>query len=309
MRLNRFLARAGLGARRAVEELVLEGRVIVNGRRAADLALTVVPGKDTVKVDGRRVRLPESHDYFAFYKPRGVVSTLSDPEGRPCLRSYLPGGAKGLFAVGRLDYQSEGLILLTNDGELGERMLHPRHKVVKTYTIKVKGDPPAAGLDRLRRGITLEGRRTLPMAIRRLPASEKTRHTWLKIEMVEGRKNQLREMFFRIRCPVIKLKRVAMGPVRLGSMKAGSLRPLTAEEVSFLRSLAGLEPGAALPEPAFLKPPPRKRGRGRPGASAPRADDEKKRPPRAKQKAPRPPGRGAGRKSRTSPSATRRNKR
>ena len=277
MRINQFLARSGVASRRAAESLILEGNVTVNGQTVTDLATLVDPHEDSVKVGGDRVRLVERPVYFALYKPKQVVSTLEDPEGRPCLRGYLPRGAPGLFPVGRLDYHSEGLLLLTNDGELANRLLQPRFKVVKTYHLKVKGLPEAEGLDRLRKGITLEGRRTLPVSIRRIPSRE-TRHTWLQVEMMEGRKNQLREMFFRIDHPVIKLKRVAMGPVKIGALKPGESRPLTAEEVGLLKRAAGLVPGKT-PEverprmarpspmrpapkggPAKKKPAPRRRG-------------------------------------------------
>lgn len=229
MRLNQFLARAGVASRRGAEELIRAGRVWINGSTVTELATLVRPGRDTVKVDATRVRLPDRFAYYVLYKPKEVVSTLVDPEGRPCVRDYLPKGVKGLVPVGRLDYHSEGLMLLTNDGELTHRLLHPRFKVEKVYHVKVKGDPPPEGLERLRRGVTLEGRRTLPVAIRRIPSRE-TRHSWLEVRMSEGRKNQLREMFFRIEHPVIKLKRVAMGPLVLGALKPGHLRELTREE-------------------------------------------------------------------------------
>lgn len=239
LRINQFLARAGLASRRAAEALIREGHVTLNGQTITDLATTVTPGKDFVKVDGRGIRLPDRGAYFALYKPKEVVSTLEDPEGRPCLKAFLPPGAPGLFPVGRLDYHSEGLLLLMNDGELSNRLLHPRYKVLKTYQVKVKGDPSQEMLDRLRRGILLEGRRTLPVTIRKIPSRE-TRHTWLKVEMTEGRKNQLREMFFRIEHPVIKLKRLAMGPVSLGALSPGESRPLARDEVEALKAAAGL---------------------------------------------------------------------
>ncbi len=241
MRINQFLARAGVASRRAAEALVLDGRVTINGQVAPELATLVDPGRDAVKVDGRRVHLLKGGAYFALYKPKEVVSTLEDPEGRPCLKDLLPKASKGVFPVGRLDYHSEGLLLLTSDGEMANRLLHPRYKVVKTYHVKVKGDPPHEALDRLRRGIVLEGRRTQPVTIRRIPARE-TRHTWLQVDMTEGRKNQLREMFFRVEHPVIKLKRTAMGPVLLGKMKPGEVRPLTPEEVAALRKHTGMPP-------------------------------------------------------------------
>jgi pseudouridine synthase len=265
LRLNQFLARAGVSSRRGAEALISEGRVTLNGEVVTQLATAVDPQRDAVKVDGKRVRLPERAATFALYKPKEVVSTLEDPEGRTCLKGLLPPGVPGLFPVGRLDYHSEGLLLLTTDGELGSRLLHPRYKVVKTYQVKVKGDPPPDRLDRLRRGIVLEGRRTLPVTIRKIPSRE-TRHTWLQVEMTEGRKNQLREMFFRIEHPVIKLKRIAMGPVRLGGLKPGQFRPLTREESDGLMVSAGLAEVPPRPERGAGEP---RRGR-KPGWARPR---------------------------------------
>jgi pseudouridine synthase len=241
MRLNHFLARAGVASRRASEALITEGRVAVNGQVVTNLATTINPARDAVKLDGKRVHLSAEPAYFALYKPKQVVSTMDDPEGRDCLKTFLPKQSQGLFAVGRLDYHSEGLLLLTNDGELSNRLLHPRYKVTKTYSVKVKGNPLQPDLDRLRRGIVLEGRRTLPVQIRRMPSRE-TQHTWLEITMTEGRKNQIREMFFRINHPVIKLKRVAMGPVKLGSLRPGTVRALTPEEVQGLMEHTALAP-------------------------------------------------------------------
>jgi pseudouridine synthase len=253
LRINQFLARAGVASRRGAEALIREGRVTMNGQVVRDLATLVDPAQDAVKVDGRRVHLLKSTSYLALYKPKEVVSTLEDPEGRPCLTGLLPKGSKGLFPVGRLDYHSEGLLLLTTDGELANRLLHPRYKVVKTYHVKVKGDPPYEALERLRRGVVLDGRRTQPVTIRRIPSRE-TRHAWFEIEMTEGRKNQLREMFFRVEHPVIKLKRVAMGPVRLGKMRPGEVRPLTSEEEEAIKRQAGLIEGAPPPTRTPIRP-------------------------------------------------------
>jgi pseudouridine synthase len=239
LRLNQYIARSGAASRRHAEEFIRQGRVQVNGSTVSELATLVVPGKDVVKLDGTRLKLPEHSSCFVLYKPKEVVSTLDDPQGRPCLKAYLPPGARGLVPVGRLDYHSEGLVLLTNDGDLTFRLLHPRFKVQKVYNVKVKGTPDAASLDRLKRGIVLEGRRTLPVEIKKIPSRE-TRHTWLEVRMSEGRKNQLREMFFRIDHPVIKLKRVAMGPLLLGALKPGQWRELERKEIEALCYAAGL---------------------------------------------------------------------
>jgi len=239
MRLNQFLARTGAASRRHSEELIKEGRVVVNGERVKTFGIQIDPRKDTVLVDGEKVRLPSRLSYYIFFKPKEVVSTMDDPEGRVCITKFFPKGVKGLFPVGRLDFHSEGLLLLTNDGELSARLLHPRFKVLKTYHVKVKSDPSKESLDRLRRGIVLEGKRTLPVEIKRIPSRE-TRHTWLEVKMMEGRKNQLREMFFRIEHPVIKLKRVAIGSIKIGKMKSGEIRPLLVDEVKALCQEAGL---------------------------------------------------------------------
>lgn len=233
IRINRFLAMCGIASRREAEELIKEGRVLLNGEQVVLFATYVNPYKDIVEVDGERVTLPKRFKYFLFYKPKDVVSTLDDPEGRISIKNYLPKGIKGLFPVGRLDYHSEGLILITNNGILANRIMHPRYKLIKTYEVKVKGKPLPEELDKLRRGIYLNGKKTLPMEIRKIKKSE-TEHTWLEIKMREGRKNQLREMFFRIDHPVIKLKRTAIGPLKIGKMKPGEIRELTKEEIDEL---------------------------------------------------------------------------
>lgn len=234
IRINRFLARAGIASRREAEKLIEEGRVYLNSKRVDRFSVLVDPKSDFVEVDGERAKLPKKYFYFLFYKPKEVVSTMEDPEGRVSIKKFIPKGTKGLFPVGRLDYHSEGLLLLTNDGDLSARLLHPRYKVVKTYQVKVKGNPLEENLNKLRRGIFLDGKKTLPVEIKRIFRRE-TSHTWLEVKMKEGRKNQIREMFFRIKHPVIKLKRTAFGPIKMGKMKAGDLRELKKEEVEKLK--------------------------------------------------------------------------
>lgn len=238
IRINRFIARAGIASRREAESFIEEGRVYLNGEKVDSFATLVDPEKDFVEVDGERIKLPKRYSYFLFYKPKEVMCTLDDPEGRFCISKFLPKGIKGLFPVGRLDYHSEGLIILTNDGELSSRLLHPRYKVVKTYEVKVKGNPPEDSLNKLRRGIFLNGKKTLPMEIKRIFKRE-TNHTWIEIKMKEGRKNQIREMFFRIDHPVIKLKRTAIGPIRIGNLKAGEIRELKKQEIEELFVFCG----------------------------------------------------------------------
>jgi 23S rRNA pseudouridine2605 synthase len=250
-RIQRILARAGIASRRKVKELIREGRVTVNGQ-VAELGGKAEPGKDTLKVDGRRV---EPHRgpcrYLLLNKPRGVVSTASDPKGRPTVLDLVPAGLrKALVPVGRLDFNTEGLILLTDDGELAEHVAHPRYGGVKTYEVKVKGRPSEALLDRLRAGISIAGRRTAPARIlprravrvmRRRPAKVRTAereggdNTWWVVGLTEGRTRQIREMFLRIGHPVQRLRRVAIGPLRDPRLPLGALRELTEREVEALR--------------------------------------------------------------------------
>ncbi len=239
IRINRFLARCGVSSRREAEKLIEEGRIFLNGERVDSFSTLVDPVKDRVEFDGERVRLPKRFSYFIFYKPKEIVSTINDPEGRASIKRFFPSGIKGLFPVGRLDYHSEGLMLITNDGELSARLLHPRYKVIKTYELKVKKNPSEENLEKLRNGIFLNGRKTLPVEIKRIIRRE-TAHTWFEVKMKEGRKNQLREMFFRIGHPVIKLKRVAIGTIRIGKMKPGDIRELTKKEVEELMLSCGL---------------------------------------------------------------------
>jgi 23S rRNA pseudouridine2605 synthase len=237
-RLQKVLARAGVASRRKVEELIREGRVTVNGQVAgigdkADLE------RDAVKVDGKRIQPPRGHRYLLLYKPREVMTTVSDPEGRPTVIDLVPPGLrKALVPVGRLDFHTEGLLLLTDDGEFAQQVAHPRHGCVKTYEVKVKGRPEERDLDRLREGVVLDGRRTSPCRIRPRPAAGRqaeSENSWWLVELSEGRTRQIRDMFERIGHPVQKLRRVAIGPVSDPTLGPGDLRELTAREVEMLR--------------------------------------------------------------------------
>jgi pseudouridine synthase len=235
-RLQKLLAQAGVASRRAAEDLIRAGRVTINGQ-VASLGDKADPGKDAVKVDGRRVPLVAPCTYLLLNKPSGYITTRSDPEGRPTVYELLPEGWRRRVApVGRLDFQSEGLLLLTNDGELAQRVSHPRYGCTKLYRVKVKGQPSEEGLVRLRAGIVLEGRRTAPARIDRALTRGPAGNAWLTVELHEGRTRQIREMFFRIGHPVLKLRRVAIGPLSDRRLALGSFRELTPEEVEALRS-------------------------------------------------------------------------
>jgi pseudouridine synthase len=239
-RLQKILARAGVASRRASEELIRAGRVTVNGQ-VATLGDKADSDQDAIKVDGKRLQPPPSeHRYLLLNKPPGVMSTVNDPEGRPTVLELVPPALrKALVPVGRLDFQTEGLLLLTNDGELAHRVAHPRYGCSKLYEVKVKGRPAEKDLDRLRAGVRIEGRRTAPcrIAAHRPPAGgrEAETNTWWQVELSEGRTRQIREMFFRIGAPVIRLRRVAVGPIRDDSLPPGGLRELTTAEVERLR--------------------------------------------------------------------------
>jgi 23S rRNA pseudouridine2605 synthase len=253
-RLQKLLARAGVASRRHAEELIAEGRVTVNGRMAG-VGDKADPARDAVKVDGKRLEARRPGVYLLLNKPRAVMSTASDPEGRPTVLDLVPPALrKALVPVGRLDFLTEGLIVLTDDGELAQRIAHPRYGCGKTYEAKVRGEPAEAALERLRGGIMLEGRRTAPARIvrRRIvgPAArrggeEEGGNSWWTVELSEGRTRQIREMFTRIGHPVMKLRRVAVGPVVDRRLPVGAVRELSEREVEALRRATEPDGGRA----------------------------------------------------------------
>ena len=236
-RLQKVLSRAGIASRRAAEGLIAAGRVTVNGTVVTRLGTQVDPARDAIKVDGSRVPgVAPAPQYLMFHKPRGVVTTLSDPEGRPTVRDYLQGVRGRVFPVGRLDYASEGLLLLTSDGALARDLMHPSRGVAKTYAAKVRGTPSAEALRRLAAGVPLQGRPTLPAKARLVEAG---RNAWVEVTVVEGRKHQVRDMLAAVGHPVQRLRRIRYGGVDLGDLPQGRVRPLTPGEVGRLRRAAG----------------------------------------------------------------------
>jgi 23S rRNA pseudouridine2605 synthase len=237
-RIQKLLARAGVASRRKVEELLGEGLVTVNGQVAA-VGDKADPERDAIKVDGKRVDLrPAIHRYLLLNKPLKVMSTVDDPEGRPTVMDLVPPQfRKALVPVGRLDFLTEGLLLLTDDGELAHRVGHPRFGCTKMYEVKVKGLPSADGLRKVRQGTVIDGKRTVPhqvVAIRK-PGPKDVKNSWWRVELGEGRNREIREMFFRIGHPVSKLRRVAIGPITDAGLPVGALRELTEAEVAALR--------------------------------------------------------------------------
>jgi 23S rRNA pseudouridine2605 synthase len=232
-RLQKVLSRAGVASRRAAEQLMLDGRVTVNGATTRELGTKADPARDDIRVDGRRVKVAAQHRYILLNKPPGFMTTRSDPERRPTVLDLLKGVREYVYPVGRLDFDSEGLLILTNDGDLAARLTHPRHGVVRVYEARVLGVPDAHDLDRLRRGIAIDGRPTGPADIE--AAGGKSGHAILRVTIREGRNRQVRRMCDAIGHPVTQLRRVAIGPIRDAKLKAGAWRELTGEEVERLR--------------------------------------------------------------------------
>lgn len=247
-RLQKYLARSGVASRRHAEELITAGLVTVNGAVARELGVRVDPEHDTVRVDGERVAPPERPIYLVMNKPAGVVTTARDPHGRRTVLDLVPPrwGRSRVYPVGRLDFATEGLILLTNDGDLALRLTHPRYALAKEYHALVTGRPTPDELTRLATGLMLAGetRATAP-ARAWILRMESDVDAWVGLELHEGRNRQARRMFDAIGHPVILLRRVRVGPLTLGDLAPGETRALTAREAETLRRQAGL--GASAP--------------------------------------------------------------
>jgi len=238
IRLQKIISQAGLASRRAAEKLIAEGRVSVNGETVHEMGTKADPARDDIRVDGRRVKAAERPRYILLYKPTGYVTTRSDPQRRPTVVDLLGGVREYVYPVGRLDYDTEGLLLLTNDGELAARLTHPRHGVERTYEARVAGMPDEAAVERLRRGIPLDGRRTLPAEVSVLNKRRGDRDGILSITIREGRNRQVRRMLEAVGHPVKKLARVGIGPLSDRGLKPGTWRELTAQELRVLRQTA-----------------------------------------------------------------------
>lgn len=231
-RLQKILSDYGIASRRHAEELIKEGRVTVNGQIAV-IGQKADPEKDYIKVDGKLLIKPEPKVYYAFYKPRKVITSLLDPQGRPTIKDFIRGIKFRIYPVGRLDFDSEGLLLLTNDGQLAYKIMHPSSQIEKTYMVKVDGIVEPETIEKLRKGIKIEGKLAVPVSVhlvKKLKAN-----SWIKITLHEGRKRQIRKMFERVGHPVIRLIRIAIDGVKLGELKPGQLRALTEEEIEKLK--------------------------------------------------------------------------
>ena len=235
-RIQKIIARIGIASRRKAEEIIAEGRVTVNGS-VATIGMKADLSKDHIKVDGKLLIRSEPKIYLMFNKPRNVVTSLSDPEGRPAVKDYLKGVRYRVFPVGRLDFDSEGLLLLTNDGDFANDLLHPSKKIPKAYMVKVKGIIGDDKIVKLRQGVRLEDGRTLPARVRFARKSEN--NSWIEIAITEGKKRQVRRMVEAVGHPALKLRRISIDGVRLSGLKIGEFRPLTEKELQSLRKEIG----------------------------------------------------------------------
>jgi 23S rRNA pseudouridine2605 synthase len=234
-RLQKVLSQAGVASRRAAEKLIAEGRVSVNGKTILTMGVKVDPQKDDVRVDGSRVKTAARPRYILLYKPAGYVTTRSDPQRRRTVLDLLQGVRDYVYPVGRLDYDTEGPLLLTNDGDLAARLTHPRHGVARTYEARVAGMPDREAIDRLRTGIPLDGHRTLPAEAVLLNEGRRDREGVIRLTIREGRNRQVRRMCEAVGHPVQTLRRTRFGPIADRHLKPGQWRELSAPEIAALK--------------------------------------------------------------------------
>lgn len=286
-RIQKILARGGIASRRAAEQLITAGRVRVNGRIITELGAKADPRRDRVEVDGKRV-VAEQSVYVVLHKPRGVVSTMSDPEGRPTVRELLTEVGGRVFPVGRLDFATSGILVCTNDGELADGLLHPRKEVPKTYVVKVKGVMKPEDVDVWRNGVQLEDGVTLPAQAKIL------RHegdkTWIELTIREGRNQQIRRMGEATRFPVMRLARVAFAGIDLEGLAPGRWRAMTREELLQLKKTYGVPRSIASATPMVQSPGKGTRPAGRQGARPQAARGKEGRGQEGRAQAERPQG-------------------
>lgn len=234
-RLQKILSQAGVASRRAAEKLIADGRVTVNGTTILTMGVKADPQKDDIRVDGRRIKATAQLRYILLYKPAGYVTTRSDPQRRRTVMDLLAGVREYVYPVGRLDYDTEGLLLLTNDGDLAARLTHPRHGVARTYEARVAGMPDREAIERLRRGISLDGHRTLPADVVLLNEGRRDRDGVLRLTIREGRNRQVRRMCEAVGHPVQSLRRTRFGPLADRRLKPGEWRDLAPAEIQSLQ--------------------------------------------------------------------------
>lgn len=235
VRLQKILAQAGIASRREAEKIILSGRVKVNGKTVTELGIKADPEKDRIQVDGNQLSLSEKKVYYLLNKPTGYVTTMKDPQGRSTVADLVASIEERVYPVGRLDYDTSGLLFITNDGELANALAHPKKEVDKCYEARVMGIPSLETLSRLEKGVMLDDGMTAPAKARLI--KKEGAKAWIEIIIHEGRNRQVRRMLEAMGHKVIKLRRVSIGPVKLGSLAVGRLRPLTPKEVESLKKL------------------------------------------------------------------------
>jgi 23S rRNA pseudouridine2605 synthase len=236
-RLQKIIAEMGIASRRKAEEIIIEGRVTVNGK-VAEIGMKADPLRDHIKVDGKLLTKPEKKVYYVFNKPRGVMTSMGDPQGRPTVKEFFSGIRQRVFPVGRLDYDSEGLLLLTNDGDFAYAILHPSKKIPKTYLVKVKGVLEEEELEKLRKGMKIDGKMTAPARVKKLKKTES--NSWIEMTISEGRKRQIRRMLERVGHQVIRLMRIRINGIEMGPLEPGNYRKLTMEEMHTIMKEIGI---------------------------------------------------------------------
>jgi 23S rRNA pseudouridine2605 synthase len=240
-RIQKLIARSGLCSRRDAEQMIREGRVTVNGHRST-LGDKADPAEDHIKVDGKTLRPPEPLRYLLLYKPREVMTTCDDPEERTTVIDLVRSEVRErVYPVGRLDYHSEGLIILTNDGDLAARVSHPKHGVVREYLVKIRGDLDDRARRKLLSGTVVEGRKVVPLGARRASSPKGRGSSWWRVEVSEGRTHEVRELFFRAGHHVQRLRRTAIGPIRDDALRPGDFRPLSEAELRALKGGRGTD--------------------------------------------------------------------
>ena len=237
MRINKYIASCGVASRRKAEEIILDRRVKVNGEIVSELSFNIDENKDIVEIDGKVISLSENHVYIVLNKPEGYITTVKDQFDRPSVLDLVTDIKERVYPIGRLDYETSGLLILTNDGDLTYKLTHPKHEVDKTYVALVKGQPTYEELKNFRDGLEIEDYKTAPAKIRVVDVNEEKNYSKCEIKIHEGRNRQVRKMCKAINHPVLRLRRIAMGEIRLKGLKVGEYRHLTKEEIEYLKGI------------------------------------------------------------------------
>lgn len=237
MRINKYIASCGIASRRKAEEIILQKRVSVNGKVVEELSFNIDENEDIVEIDGVQIGLDEKEVYIVLNKPEGYITTVKDQFDRPSVLDLVSDISERIYPIGRLDYETSGLLILTNDGDLTYKLTHPKHEVDKTYMAIVKGIPTIDEMNKFEEGLYIEDYKTAPAKIRIMKRDEEKNYAICEIKIHEGRNRQVRKMCRAIGHPVLRLRRVAMGKITLRETKVGEYRHLTTEEVEYLKGL------------------------------------------------------------------------